>query len=83
MNYWISKRDVRLQLQKEIKMSTIESYYVACETAAQERKASGRVRHVNAIIYDVRDDETREVIGHRIGGYWISDFQDASTVKSF
>lgn len=64
-------------------MSTITNFYNACEVAKSQHAESGCVRHVNAIIHEVRDDETREVIGHKIGGYWISDWSDNSTVRSY
>jgi hypothetical protein len=64
-------------------MSTIKSFSSACAQAEKEHKEHGCVRHVNAVIHEVRDDETREVVGHKIGGYWISDWRDDTTVRSY
>lgn len=60
-----------------------ESFATVCATAELQHKESGCVRHVNVVIHEVRDGETREVIGHKIGGYWISDWRDDSTVRSY
>lgn len=64
-------------------MSTFTSFSAACAQAELQHKESGCNFHVNAIIHEVRDDETREVVGHKIGGYWISDWSDNSTVRSY
>lgn len=63
-------------------MTTITSLYAARTQAKEQRKATGCVVHINVVIHEVRDEETREVIGHKVGGYWLSDWCDASTVES-
>jgi len=64
-------------------MSKFTSFSAACAQAELQHKESGCVQHVNAIIEQLYDTETREVVGHKIGGYWISDWSDNSTVRSY
>jgi len=63
-------------------MHNLYSSFTKARDAAISRSAKNEcVSHVNAVLEDVKS-LSGDVISHRVAGYYISDWRDASTVFS-